>query len=54
MVAVLLPLFLFAIASLNDAVLEAPLYVQRLDEKIVGKDNTDIFVVRVLVGNPGK
>ncbi|KAH7719519.1 hypothetical protein AAVH_12987 [Aphelenchoides avenae] len=49
----LLPLFLFAFASLNDAVLEASLYFQRVDEKVVGKGVVaDIFVVRVQVGNP--
>lgn len=49
-----LPLLLFAFVSLNDAVLRAPLYLQRVDEKVVGTENADIFVVRVNVGNPGK
>ncbi|KAH7719525.1 gastricsin isoform 3 [Aphelenchoides avenae] len=52
MVTALLPLFFFALASLNDAVLEAPLYLGRVDEKIVGTEYADIFVVRVLVGTP--
>ncbi|KAH7699841.1 gastricsin-like protein [Aphelenchoides avenae] len=47
-----LPLFIFVFASLNEAVLEAPLFLQRIDEKVFGEDGADIFVARVQVGNP--
>ncbi|KAH7715578.1 gastricsin-like protein [Aphelenchoides avenae] len=37
---------------MSEAVLEVPLYLQRLDERAVGKEFADIFVLRTQVGNP--
>lgn len=54
MATALLPLFLLAFAAMSEAVLEVPLYLQRLDERAVGKEFADIFVLRTQVGNPGK